>query len=49
MLYILYFTERGNVKMMWGWLSGLGIYTDCISYCPDGKFKKECGFTIKIQ
>ncbi len=48
MLYLLYFTERGSVKMLRGWQRGLGIYTDCISCSPEGKVKAEWLYSIKI-
>lgn len=31
MLHLLYFTERGGVRAIWGWQRGLAGYTDYIS------------------
>lgn len=47
MLYLLYFTERGSVIVMWGWQKGLGIYTDCISCSPGGKVKRLRLYSVK--
>lgn len=47
MLYLLYFTERGSVNMMWGWQRGLGIYTDCISCSPEGNENGEWLYRTK--
>lgn len=40
-VFIVFLRERESVKMMWGWHRGLEIYTDCISYSPEGQVKEE--------